>query len=40
MNKDKCPIAGVHVYKYENAGYTCKFCGKTVEYDMMNRDFK
>jgi DNA-directed RNA polymerase subunit RPC12/RpoP len=40
MSTVTCEITKQHVYKYENAGYTCVHCGKTVEYDMMNRDFK
>lgn len=42
MKVSKCKenISERHVYKYDGNNYICRYCGKTVEYDLMNRDMK
>lgn len=39
MSKCTFHIHGMHVYAYKGDRYVCD-CGKVVEYDIMNRDFK
>lgn len=42
MKVSVCPdnISERHVYVYNGNDYVCRYCGRVVKYDIMNRDFK